>query len=102
MKKLPSLKNLNISNLLGRLAKNLSLLFFALFLFIVLLEIFEVNKSLQIILSANKMPETQVAHQGIRVDFTDYDTILQRIQQAENFTPNASSSTMPDPFGTGH
>lgn len=101
MKKLPDLKNIKLNDLFSGLAKNLSLVFFAAFLLIVLLEIFEVNTSLQIILSANKAPAAAPVAKGIRVDFTDYNKIVQRIQQAANFTPSASSS-MPDPFGTGH
>jgi hypothetical protein len=101
MEKLPKLKNLRLNGWLSGLAKNLSWLFFAAFLLLLVLEAFEVNHSVQIILSANHNPPETVQQQGVRIDFTDYNSILQRIEQAPNFTPTASSS-MPNPFGTGH
>ena len=101
MQKLPNIKNLGFNGLIARLAKNLSWLFFAAFLLVLILEAFEANQSVQIILSANKVSTPVVQEPNVRVDFTDYNIILQRIQQAPNFSPSASSS-MPNPFGIGH
>ena len=101
MAKLPNIKSLGVNGLIIRLTKNLSWLFFGAFLLLLVLEAFEVKQSVQIILNANQVSAPVVQEPNVRVDFTDYNTILQRIQQAPNFTPSASSS-MPDPFGTQH
>jgi hypothetical protein len=101
MAKVPNLKSLHFNGLISGLAKNLRWLFFAGFLFLLVLEAFEVNQSVQIILSANQAPTSVIQTPNVRVDFTDYNAILQRIEQAPSFSPNASSS-MPNPFGTGH
>jgi len=101
MPKLPDIKNLSLKDLFNGLIKNLSWLFLAAFLILLVMETFEVKQSVQIILSVNSQPQVLNQQHGVRIDFVGYNKVLSRMQNAQNFVPDVNSSNMSSPFGTG-
>ncbi|HVY67691.1 MAG TPA: hypothetical protein VHA30_02255 [Patescibacteria group bacterium] len=90
---------IKVKNFFRHFAKNLGWFFFAAFLALLALEVWEVIQSVQIVWQSTKQPVVITSQQGTRVDFNGYQKVLQRIQGAAGFT--AASSTLPSPFGTG-
>src|SRR5580700_3844896 len=80
----------------AKFGKNLSWLFFAAFLLVVVFEIFEIKNSVDIALNVNQAPIAVQTQKGVRINFDAYNQALSRIQEAQNFTPSAT--TTPDPF----
>lgn len=90
--KLPNIKDLG-----DKFVKNLNWLFFAIFLFLLVLEAFEINSSAKIILDFNNRPEAAITDKGVRINFDNYDQIAKRIQQSDSFQPTGGITK--NPFG---
>lgn len=99
MAKSVNLKNLDVKTLLKNVGKNLAWIFFGAFVVLVILELIEINHSAQIVVSSGKEPAVIIQPKGVRINFNDYDSDVQRIQNAQFFTP--SSTPIKDPFSTG-
>jgi hypothetical protein len=96
-----NLKITDIKGLAGKLTKNLGRLFFIVFLLLLLLEVFEINTSLQIFLSSNQnTPLPPSPDKGVRIDFVEYDAVIKRIQEGENFIPTDGVTS--NPFSSSH
>jgi hypothetical protein len=96
MKKI-SLNFISLKDSAAKLAKNLSWLFFAIFLLLLVFEVFEIKNSADIILNVNQPPAAVNPEKGVRIDFKAYDQIVSRIQNAQNFAPSAGVTK--NPFG---
>jgi hypothetical protein len=95
------MKNVNIDfntikTFFGKQAKNLTWTFFVIFLILVVFEIFEVKNSVDIALNVNQAPPLVTAEKGVRINFSQYETVVQRIEAAPNFVPDAPITQ--DPF----
>lgn len=93
-------KNISISlgglkNFSGKAVKNLSWLFFAVFLGLLVLEIFEIQNSTAIIFGVNQAPPVAGVEKGIRINFDNYNAVVGRINQASAFTPSGGISKNP-------
>ena len=95
--------NLNIKvnpkKLLVKFNRNLSWLFFAALVALIVLEVFELNKSAQMILKFNQEAEITNKPKGVRINFDDYSFIVKRIEEAENFKPLGGITK--NPFNPG-
>ena len=88
--------NLNsIKSLGGKITKNLTWVFFVIFLVILVLEITQVKNSVSIILGFNQEPVGAAQQQGIRIDFNSYSQAVNRIQQAASFQPTGGITHNP-------
>jgi hypothetical protein len=99
MPKKPSLKSLKDIDVASKLSQNLSWLFFAIFLLLVLFEIFEVNNSVQMVFQAGKSTPAVAVEKGVDIDFTDYNLAVQRINTAQTYKPDGGITV--DPFNPG-
>ena len=81
---------------LGKLSKNLAWLFLAGFMVLVVLEGIEINNSVQIILNSNQEPPLVNPEKGVRINFDNYDAVVNRIQSASSFVP--TDGVFYDPF----
>lgn len=95
MAKITSANLGNLTNILGKFVKNLSWLFFVIFLGILVIEAFEIKTSVQITLNAGKEPVVVSKEKGVRINFDDYDKIVQRIEAAQNFEPTGGITKNP-------
>ena len=86
---------IQLKNFAGKLGRNLSWLFFVVFLLILVAEIFEIQTSIKIIMDFRKEPQVAIKDQGVRIDFTKYDQVVSRIKNAQNFEPSNSVNTNP-------
>jgi hypothetical protein len=91
--------NIDIKSLQSRFVKNLSWLFFAGFLVLLIMECFEINQSVQIILNSNQQPAPASQEQGVRINFDAYNKAVSKIQAGQNFVPSGGVAS--SPFGTG-
>jgi len=91
--------NFNFKNLGQKLAKNLGWLFFAGFLLLVLFEAFEINASVQIILQSNEVPPAPIVSKGVRINFENYNAVVERIEHGDSFIPTGGINR--DPFNPG-
>ncbi len=95
-------KNINLNlvsvkNFFGSLVKNLRWLFFAVFLLIVVLEIFQVRNSFSVVSDINQAPV--IGHEKqVKINFDAYNQAVSRIQQADNFQPTGGITN--NPFAT--
>ncbi|MBI5530054.1 MAG: hypothetical protein HY918_00960 [Candidatus Doudnabacteria bacterium] len=90
--------NINIiafKNFTNKLGRNLSWLFFVVFLLIIAAEIFEIQTSVKIIMDFRSEPQVAIKDQGVRIDFTKYDLVVNRIKNAQNFEPSNSVTVNP-------
>lgn len=93
--------NLNLSlgkSAFSKLLKNLSWMFFLLFVVLLVLEGMEVQKSVALISELSQEPQAALPkHSSLdRIDFDTYNKNLQKEQNAQNFVP---SGDIPyDPF----
>lgn len=87
-----------IKDYFAKFGKNLTWIFFAAFLILLLLEIFEIKKSVDIGLNLNKEPVVVKGDKGVRINFEEYEKALKRIKDTENFVP--TDSVLKDPFVT--
>jgi hypothetical protein len=96
-------KNINLNlvgakNLLGSLIKNLRWLFFAVFLLMLLLEIFQIKNSFSVISNINQAPPVAGHEKQVRINFDNYKLVVDRIQQAATFQPTGGITK--NPFAT--
>lgn len=87
MKKNPPINFGLLKNFSGKLVKNLSWLFFAIFLVLLVFEFFKVQNSVAVINSINQEPPLVGVEKGIRINFENYNQVVDRIQQASIFRP---------------
>jgi hypothetical protein len=89
--------NLNsIKDFSAKFVKNLSWMFFAAFLILLVFEGFEIKGSLDVALNTNQVPLPPSTEKQVRINFSAYETALQRIQSTQNFAPSGGISQ--DPF----
>ncbi len=86
----------DLKNILANLSKKLGWFFLLFFLILLGFEILEANKSVQIVLDANKEPQIVTKQQGVRIDFINYEKVIFRKEQAQSFEP--SSEAVVNPF----
>jgi len=92
-------KNINFSgikDILAKFFKNLSWLFFAFFLLLLVFEVLEIKTSVGIILNINQEPTLQTKEKGVRINFDAYNQVVNRIEAATNFQP--SGGVIRNPF----
>jgi hypothetical protein len=77
-------------------AKSLGWVFLGAFLILVVLEGFEINRSVQLIYAAGEEPPLVSQEKGVRINFDNYNDVVNRIEQAPNFVPTGGIYT--DPF----
>ena len=88
--------NLNtVKNLANKFIKNLSLLFFAVFLFLIVLEVFEIQISWQIISNADQQPVVTGGEKGVRINFENYNKVVDRIEHSDSFQPTGGITVNP-------
>ncbi len=87
---------IGLKNFAVRLTKNLRWVFFVIFLILAVFEITEINNSVQVALQAGKEPVAASKEKGVRINFDDYNRIVQRIQEAQYFQPTGGIAA--DPF----
>lgn len=90
--------SINTKNLLGRLAKNFSWLFVVGLLVLLVMEAFEVKRSISVLLNATQEPFVIKNEHGIRIDFKAYDTAVERINSGKTFEPKVNITN--NPFGS--
>ena len=93
-------KNINLNldgvkNFLGSLIKNLRWLFFAAFLLMLVLEIFEVKNSFSVVSNINQAPLVAGHEKQVRINFDAYNQVVNRIQQAATFQPTGGVTKNP-------
>jgi hypothetical protein len=92
-------KKFNIGKFsIGKLFKNLSWLFFAVFLVLLVFEGLEIENSVGLVMQLNQAPQTALPKKNSldRIDFTTYNKNLAKVQNAQNFTPSGGITY--DPF----
>jgi|GEM_PF-2354581 hypothetical protein len=94
MKKI-NLNSAGLKNFFEKFAKNLRLVFFAVFLLMLVLEAFQVKNSVSIIFNVNQAPPVQVTGQQVRINFDNYNKAVERIQQAAVFEPTGGITNNP-------
>lgn len=78
------------------IAKSLGWIFLAAFVVLIILEGFEVNRSVRLIYAAGQEPLLPSQEKGVRINFDTYDEIVSRIEQAPDFVP--TGGIYADPF----
>ena len=96
-------KNININlaslkNFFSGLVKNLRWVFFAVFLIMLALEIYQLKNSYSIIANINQAPAAAGSEKEVRINFDNYDKVANRIQQAAAFQPTGGVTK--NPFAT--
>ncbi len=91
--------SINPKHFLVQLTKNLSLLFFVVFIILLIFEAIQIKKSVDIILNFNEEAAPMVAVKGVRINFDNYNQVVKRIQDAENFRPTGGIRR--NPFNLG-
>ncbi len=76
-----------LKNFFGKMTKNLTWLFFAIFLILLVLEGFKIQNSTAIISGINEAPPLTVVERGIRFNFDNYKLALEKATQDANFVP---------------
>lgn len=87
------------TGIFGKVFRNLSWLFFAAFLVLLVLEGWEINNSVSLVMQVNQTPDIGGAVGGNsanRIKFDAYNMALQRIQLGQTFV--ASTTQISDPF----
>lgn len=84
-----------IKDFFAKFSKNLTWVFFAIFLLILVFEVFEIKNSVDIAMNLNQVLPAKV-EKGVRINFEGYDTAIERIKATSNFYP--SGGVKNDPF----
>ena len=87
--------NVDIKKLFANFSKNLAWLFLILFLVLVALEALEVETSVSIVLQSNRPPAQVVVEKGSRINFDNYNWVVDRINAAKTFQPSGGISNNP-------
>ena len=93
--KVPSFNLNSVKNLAHKFVKNLSWLFFAAFLLLILFEILEINSSLQIILAVDQESTGIISDKGVRINFKNYNLVVDRIEHSDSFEPTGGITKNP-------
>src|SRR5438128_2694377 len=83
--------------LISLFSRSISAAFWAALVVVVLLELWVVKGSFDIILSTKNTPAASPSRQ-VRINFSVYDQILKRLQSADSYQPQPV--TTPNPFGS--
>jgi hypothetical protein len=84
-----------IKDFFAKFSKNLTWVFFAMFLLLVVFEIFVIKNSVNIALNLNEVTPTRT-EKGVRINFDGYKTAVDRIKATKDFYP--SGGIRNDPF----
>ena len=79
--------------------KNLGWVFLSILILIFVMQALEIKKSVDVILSSNQETVAPVSKRGVRINFENYDKVIDRIQNGQIFVP--SHTITKNPFGTG-
>jgi hypothetical protein len=85
----------NFKNLFGNLIKNLRWVFFAGFLIILALEVFQIKNSFSVALNINQEVPVGGSVREVRINFDNYNQAINRIQQAANYVPTGGVTKNP-------
>ncbi len=72
----------------GRFKRNVFLIYWSMLVILVILEIFVIKNSVSIILSSQAPAENVVTPKGVRVNFANYKTVIDRFESANSFQPS--------------
>jgi hypothetical protein len=93
--------NINLASVkffFGNLTKNLRWLFFAVFLIMLLLEVFQLKNSFSVVSGVNQAAPVVGHEKQVRINFDAYNLAVDRIQQAAAFQPTGGITS--NPFAT--
>jgi hypothetical protein len=88
-------KNISISAAGAK--KNLSAIFLGLLLLLFFYELWVIKDVMLLVTSADKTPALPVPNSSVRINFTDYNAAVKRIQAADNF--QVTDWVQGNPFG---
>jgi len=93
-------KNININlasikDFFSGLVKNLRWVFFAMFLVMLILEIYQLKNSYFVIADINRAPAAAGSEKEVRINFDNYNQVVDRIQQAATFEPTGGITKNP-------
>lgn len=87
-----------IKDFFSKFGKNLTWIFFSVFLLLIVFEILAIRHSVDILTSLNEVKEPVRLEKGVRIDFAGYEAAIKRIKSSANFTPTRTLQA--DPFTT--
>ena len=87
--------SLNPKQILSKLTQNLGLLFFVTFMILLVLEGVELKKSVDIVVNLNQEVPPPVEVKGVRINFDNYNLVVERIERAETFRPTGGITKNP-------
>jgi len=96
MDKSPQIKLSVLKLPASNLTKNLAAIFFAGLILLLILEAFELNNSVRLILGSGQEPPLVTQEKGVRINFDNYNEVVKRIEQAPDFQPMGGITK--DPF----
>lgn len=99
MEKKP-LKNLDIKDVIVKLAQNMAWVFVVCLIFIILLEGLQIKKSVDFVLSVNKPAPAAPVQKGLHVDFDGYNSVVQMKKDAQTFYPTSTPQVNPFQLNT--
>lgn len=82
---------------LKNLRKNSRGIYWFMLIVLLALEVMVVKKSVDIVMNSQKVASQKITG-GVRINFTDYQAIVQRMQRAEDYKPQ--SPVQQNPFNT--
>lgn len=95
MDKLVKINFFAIKDLAVRTVKNLSWLFIFIFFVIIILDVIRVKNSVRVMLNINSEPVPVVKEKGVRINFENYDKVVNRIRQGIGYQPRTNIETNP-------
>ena len=90
--------NINLASLkifFSGVIKNLRWVFFAVFLIMLVLEIYQFKNSYFIVFNINGPPPAVGSEKAVRINFDAYDQVVSRIRQAATFEPTGGITKNP-------
>ncbi len=78
------------------LKKNIGLVFWAILAVVIILEIFVIKASVLKVVESHSEPISQVKEKGVRINFEDYNKVINRINAAKDF--EVTKPVVNDPF----
>jgi hypothetical protein len=96
MPNLNKLKTLSLKSVPGLLKNHMSLMFWLVLLVLLAFEGLAFKVSVNMVLDAQKAPPMPVQSRGIRINFKDYNDMVKKIENAQNFVPTPEAWA--DPF----
>lgn len=90
--------NLNLGNIvafLSGLIKNLRWLFLAVFIIMLVMEAFQVKNSFSVISNINQVSPVVGIEKDVRINFSNYNLAVEKIQQAAAFQPTGGITKNP-------